>query len=79
MKKQFKLHNLIYLIGSIVILVSLGCAFWLAMYGGSEVDAWITAIGGAAFGILLWGFSIVVNAAQIYIDKNKRANGDEQC
>lgn len=77
MEKQFKLHNLIFLIGSIVILVSLGFAFWLGMYGGNEVAAWITAVGGTAFGVLLWGFSIVVNAAQTYIDKNKRTDKDE--
>ena len=66
------LPRVIFILGSVSLIAGIGCAFFFGMYThGGEAAAWISFIGGAALGALLWGMSFIVKAAMIYIDKHK--------
>ena len=66
------LPSVIFSLGTLTLIVGVGFGIWFGLYGGLNEFAWPIVIGGAAFAVLLWGFSYVVKAAIIYIGKNKR-------
>lgn len=65
------LPSVIFAIGTLTFLFGVGFGIWFGLYGGLNEFAWPIVIGGAAFAVLLWGFSIIVKAALRYLDRTK--------
>lgn len=61
------LPNVIFIFGSLSIISGIVLGIYAAQYNPVGLFA---AVGGVAFGVLLWGLSYIVKAAMIYIQKN---------
>lgn len=65
------LPKAIFFLGTLTLIIGVGFGIWLGLYGGMNEFAWPIIIGDIALAVLMWGVSFIVEAAILYIEKNK--------